>query len=199
MCPGAGAKELANAWTKAPQCQYGLTVVNLNDCVKGTLYDFTDQNEADLKDLVRLADAHCTVRSDLFINHAEFYPRLDPAYAVLVPQYRCAAEEAGARVHDGVLALRSIKLSDTMHFAAESTREVVEMYISAVRSMLEMQPPRDVQQNADESMAAAPDILLTEEELTEEEPDLLPRRASLQRQCASNCWRSSSGGTVATK
>ena len=33
--PGAGAKELAKAWTKAPKCHYGLTVVNLNDCVKG--------------------------------------------------------------------------------------------------------------------------------------------------------------------
>ena len=170
VCPGAGANKLAKAWTKAPKCDYGLTVVNLNDCVKGTLYDFTEQNEADLKDLVRLAAAHCTVRSDLFINHAEFYPRLDPIYKVLVPLYTRAARDAGAIVHDGVDALRSIKLRDTMHFDAESTREVVEMYISAVRSMLEMQPPRDVQQNADERMAAAPEILLSDEE-PDEEPD----------------------------
>ena len=96
VCPGAGAKELAKAWTKAPKCHYGLTVVNLNDCVKGTLYEFTDQNEADLKDLVRLAADHCTVRSDLFINHAEFYPGLDPIYRVLIPLYTRAAKEAGA-------------------------------------------------------------------------------------------------------
>jgi len=51
-------------------------------------------------------------------------------------------------------ALHKVKLRDTMHFAAESTREVVQMYISAVRSMLEMQPPEDVQQNAEDSMAA---------------------------------------------
>ena len=176
VCPGAGTQALAKAWTKAPKCHYGLTVVNLNDCVKGTLYEFTDQNEADLKDLVRLAADHCTVRSDLFINHAEFYPSLDPAYRVLVPLYTRAARDAGARVHDGVDALRSIKLRDTMHFDAESTREVVEMYISAVRSMLEMQPPRDVQQTADERMAAAPEILLSDEEpdLPDAQEDWLP-------------------------
>ena len=170
VCPGAGASKLAKAWTKAPKCHYGLTVVNLNDCVKGTLYDFTEQNDADLKDLVRLAANHCTVRSDLFINHADFYPRLDPIYKRLVPLYTRAARDAGAIVHEGVDALRSIKLRDTMHFDAESTPEVVEMYISAVRSMLEMQPPRDVQQNADERMAAAPEILLSDEE-PDEEPD----------------------------
>ena len=104
------------------------------------------------------------MRSDLCINQANFYPRLDPAYGLLVPQYKYCAEQAGARVHDGVDALSSIKLTDTMHFAAESTREVVKMYISAVRSMLEMQPPGEVQQNADDRVAAAADIHLSEEE-----------------------------------
>ena len=186
VCPGAGAKELAKAWTKAPKCHYGLTVVNLNDCVKGTLYDFTEQNDADLKDLVRLAANHCTVRSDLFINHADFYPRLDPIYKRLVPLYTRAARDAGARVHDGVDALRSIKLRDIMHFDAESTREVVEMYISAVRSMLEMQPPRDVQQNADERMAAAPEILLSDEEPDPPDPqqDWLPEHPQEPRESA---------------
>ena len=164
VCPGAGAKELANAWTKAPKCEYGLTVVNLNDCVKGTLYAFTEEDAKDLKDLVRQAGDRCTMRSDLFINHAEFYPRLPPAYALLVPQYQRAAEEAGARVHDGKDALRSIKLSDTMHFSAGSTAEIVEMYISAVRSMLEMPRPREVQHNADERMTAALDYLESDEE-----------------------------------
>ena len=152
--PGAGAQELGEAWVQAPKCHYGLTVVNLNDCVKGNLYDFTARMQEDLEALVRQAGARCTVRSDMFINNAEFYPALDPGYARLVSLYTRAAEEAGARVHDGVkaLRLRRIKLCDTMHFAKESTREVVDMYISAVRSML---PPRDVQQDADESTAAA--------------------------------------------
>ena len=143
VCPGAGAKELAKAWTQAPQCQYVLTVVNLNDCVQGTRYAFTEENAAALTNLVGVAEGHCSVRSELFINHADFYPRLDPTYRQLVPLYKSAAVKAGARVHDGKEALGSIKLSDTMHFAAESTREDVEMYISAVRSMLEMPAPRD--------------------------------------------------------
>ena len=184
--PGAGAKELAKAWSQAPKCHYGLTVVNLNDCVKGTLYDFTGRIAADLKALVRQAGAHCAVRADLFINHAEFYPTLDPAYARLVPLYTRAAVEAGARVHDGVYALGRIKLRDTMHFAAESTREVVDMYISAVRSMLEVQPPRDVQQNADESMAAAPDIHRMREEPDSSDPqeDWLPGSPPQARESA---------------
>ena len=42
--------------------------------------------------------------------------------------------------------------------------------------MLEMQPPRDVQQNADERMAAAPEILLSDEEPDPPDPkeDWLP-------------------------
>ena len=164
MCPGAGAKELANAWTKAPRCHYGLTVVNLNDCVEGTRYDFTEQNKEDLQELVREADKHCTVRSDLFINHADFYPQLHPRYKVLVPSYTRAAQAANATVHDGFESLHAIKLRDSMHFAAESTLEVVKMYISAVRLMLDLQPPRDVQQHADARMAAASDIISSDEE-----------------------------------
>jgi hypothetical protein len=140
------------------------------------MYDFTAENKADLRALVRQAQALCTERSDLFINHSAFYPKLDPEYAKLVPLYTQAAKDAGAEVHDGAEFVGSIKLRDTMHFAAESTREVVEMYISAVRSMLEMQPPRDVQQNADERMAASPEILLSDEEPDPPDPkeDWLP-------------------------
>ena len=48
MCPGGGAKDLANAWSKAPKCEYGLTVVNLNDCIKGTVYSFTNEDREKL-------------------------------------------------------------------------------------------------------------------------------------------------------
>ena len=180
--PGAGAQVLAKAWAQAPKCHYGLTVVNLNDCVKGTLYDFTDRIAADLKALVRQADTHCAVCADLFINHADFYPTLDPAYTRLVSLYTEAAVEAGARVHDGESSLGRIKLRDTMHFAAESTREVVDMYISAVRSMLEVQPPRDVQQNADESMAAAPER--EEPDSSDSQEDRLPGSPPQERESA---------------
>ena len=164
MCPGAGAKELARAWTKAPRCHYGLTVVNLNDCVEGTRYEFTDQNREDLQELVREADKNCTVRSDLFINHADFFPQLHPRYKVLVPVYTRAAQAVNATVHDGFESLHAIKLRDSMHFAPESTLEVVKMYISAVRVMMDQQPTRDVQQHADARMAATPDIISSDEE-----------------------------------
>jgi len=171
VCPGAGAAELARAWQKAPKCHYGLTVINHNDCVQGTLYDFTPQHEAHLQALIRLTHDHCTVRADLFINHAKFYPTLDPAYARLVPRYTRAARQAGATVHDGEDALGSIQLRDSMHFAAESTREIVDMYISAVRSMLELPATRDGQRDTDERLATAPENLQQEEETDPEDSE----------------------------
>ena len=138
--------------------------MNLNDCVEGTRYEFTDQNREDLQELVREADKNCTVRSDLFINHADFFPQLHPKYKVLVPAYTRAAQAVNATVHDGFESLHAIKLRDSMHFAPESTLEVVKMYISAVRVMLDQQPTRDVQQHADARMAATPDIISSDEE-----------------------------------
>ena len=181
--PGAGAKELAKAWSQAPKCHYGLTVVNLNDCLRDKMYDFTDHIEEDLRALVVKARTHCDVRSDLFINHAEFYPALDPAYAQrLVPRYTKTATDAGARVHNGESWLGQIKLRDTMHFAAESTREVVDMYISAVRLMVKdvpppPPPPPPPQQKTDESesMCAGSDYSADpEEEAESEDPEKGP-------------------------
>ena len=62
VCPGAGAVELAKAWEKAPQCNYGLTVINLNDCIKGTVYSFTEEDRKDLEGLVRQGRARCRRR-----------------------------------------------------------------------------------------------------------------------------------------
>ena len=53
VCPGGGAKDLANAWGKGPKCDYGLTVINLNDCIKGTVYSFTNEDRQNLNGLVR--------------------------------------------------------------------------------------------------------------------------------------------------
>ena len=133
VCPGRGAKDLANAWSKGPKCDYGLTVVNLNDCIKGRVYSFTEEDRQSLNELVRKAESRCTICSDLFINHASFYPRLPPDYSQLVPKYTQAAQDAGARVHDGKDKVGKIKLKDTMHFSADSTAEIVDMYISSVR------------------------------------------------------------------
>ena len=159
MCPGGGAKELADAWRKSPQCEYGLTVVNLNDCIKGTVYSFTDQDRDELKTLVRQARDRCTIRSDLFINHARFYPRLPPVYGNLVPQYTSVARDAGATVHDGEERVDDIKLSDDMHFSPDSTAAIVDMYISSVGSMLRIPRPPEIQHTADDRTPAAVDHL----------------------------------------
>ena len=134
VCPGGGAKDLATAWSKGPKCDYGLTVVNLNDCIKGRVYSFTEEDRQSLNELVRKAESRCTICSDLFINNASFYPKLPPDYSQLVPKYTQAAQDAGAKVHDGKDKVGKIKLKDTMHFSADSTAEIVDMYISAVRT-----------------------------------------------------------------
>ena len=69
-----------------------------------------------------------------------------------------------------------------MHFAAESTREVVDMYISAVRLMVEdvpppPPPPPPPQQKTDESesMCAGSDYSADpEEEAESEDPEKGP-------------------------
>ena len=123
---------MATAWSKGPKCDYGLTVVNLNDCIKGRVYSFTEEDRQSLNELVRMAESRCTTRSDLFINDASFYPKLPPDYSQLVPKYTEAAQDAGAAVHDGTDKERKIKLKDPMHFHADSTAEIVDMYIAAV-------------------------------------------------------------------
>ena len=121
VLPGAGAAELAEAWGRAPHCQFGLTIVNLNDCCKDGAIVFTDVDKERLELLVAKAKAHCAIRSDVFINHASFYPKLRPCYAELVPRYTHAAQQAGARVHDGAAWVKDTLLHDHMHFAPEST------------------------------------------------------------------------------
>ena len=68
-------------------------------------------------------------------------------------------------VHDGAEAVGRIKLRDTMHFAKESTPEVVNMYFSAVQSMLGVPPPRDADaQTADYPMAVEPEVVPSEDD-----------------------------------
>ena len=152
VVPGAGARELVEAWMKAPMCDFGLTVVNMNDVMKHTPWHISEEDKTDLNLLVRTAKSRCSKCADVFINHARFYSRLPPEYAVLVPVYMTAARDAGATVHDGEAYLREISLRDHMHFAEESTRAVVDMYFDAIRQMLstsrdgdpEALPPHDV-------------------------------------------------------
>ena len=107
----------------------------MNDCCRDAAYFFSEENKDKLQVLMRTAQRHCTERSDVFINHAKFYPRLRPEYAELVPLYTQAAREAGAFVHDGKDYLERVKLRDHMHFAVESTTDVVDMYFHAVQQM----------------------------------------------------------------
>lgn len=126
VCPGAGAAELAGAWRKSPPCDYGLTVVNMNDCVKDDTYNFTEANTEDLQKLVQTASTHCRLRSDLFINNHAFYPRLRRQYAQLWRLYTQAAQKSGATVHNGERFIPSIELRDQMHFAEKSSTAVVD-------------------------------------------------------------------------
>ena len=120
--------------------------------MKNTHWGISAENKDDLRYLVASAHESCSVGADVFINHARFYPRLPPEYAVLVPVYMTAARDAGATVHDGEAYLREISLRDHMHFAEESTRAVVDMYFDTIRQMLstsrdgdpEALPPHDV-------------------------------------------------------
>ena len=84
---------------------------------------------------MQTAQEHCTERTDVFINHAKFYPKLRPEYAELVPLYSQAARDSGGSVHDGQDYLERVKLRDHMHFAVESTATVVDIYFDAVRRM----------------------------------------------------------------
>ena len=158
----------------------------MNDCIRNKVCEFTEENKADLQVLVLQAVAKCTVRSDVFVNHSDFYPKLDPEYAKLVPRYTQAAQEAGATVHDGAAWRGRITLRDTMHFAAESTPEVVEMYISAVHSMLGEQPPRHAAQDADDRMAVEQEIALSGDDDDPPDPqeEWLPRDQEEQRESA---------------
>ena len=136
VIPGAGAKQLRDAWNKTPVCDFGLTIVNLNDPMKHEPWHISDQDEQLLKEMVDGARNKCRLRSDVFINNARFYPRLKGEYANLVRAYTTKAREVGAIVHDGQAFLKEVKLRDHMHFAETSTQAVVDMYFSAVEDML---------------------------------------------------------------
>ena len=105
-------------------------------CKEGGAYTFTDEDHQNRNLLVDKARDHCAIRSDLFINHTDFYPKLKPEYVELVPRYTQAAKDAGAVVHDGRAYLTKLALRDHMHWAPRSTPAVVDMYFSAVAEMV---------------------------------------------------------------
>ena len=94
VLPGAGAAELAEAWGRAPHCHFVCTIMNVTDCCNDGASVFTEVDKERLEMLVAKAKAHCAIRSDVFINHASFYPKLRPSYAELVPRYTHAAQQA---------------------------------------------------------------------------------------------------------
>ena len=129
--------------------------------------------------LVAKAKAHCAIRSDVITNHASFYPKLRPCFAELVPRYTQAAQQAGARVHDGAAWVKDILLRDHMHFAPESTPAVVDMYFSAVEEMLSQPPgraparspePGDTDETLSQRSEDPPDLPVTLIERAPEQP-----------------------------
>ena len=133
---GGGAQELQDAWAGAPQCHWGLSVLNLNDALRHEPWSLSDEDHEHLAGLLRTAGSQCSKRHDLFVNNAMFFPKLRPSvYPALVKHASAVAEELGVRVHDGREYVETVKLRDNMHFAAESSESVAAMYVAAIVHM----------------------------------------------------------------
>ena len=69
--PGKGALDLAEAWTCAPPCDFGLTILNCNDGQPD--YIFTENITVAVKDLVQKSRDCCATESLFFVNHPDFF------------------------------------------------------------------------------------------------------------------------------
>ena len=71
---GAGAQDLAKAWKEAPPCDWGQTVMNLNDAMKNKPWSLTPENLKSLEDMLPIARERCALGHEMFVNHPDFYP-----------------------------------------------------------------------------------------------------------------------------
>ena len=89
-----------------------------------------------LKEMLPIASARCAKGHEMFVNHAGFFPDLRPSdYAPLVRQVSEFVRRACVRVNDGQRFLGRIQSRDTMHFAKESFRAVVEMLSEVIEDL----------------------------------------------------------------
>ena len=68
--PGAGAKELAAVWGKAPRCVFGLTVYNLNGAARVSLWVVTADIRRDINVLLQVAMQKCSEKHEGFVHQA---------------------------------------------------------------------------------------------------------------------------------
>ena len=140
---GGCAADLRETWGKAPACDFGLTIWNLNDVTRnGWVCDAALRDEIGL--LVAAAKPNCRLQSSFVVNHPGFFPDLRPdCYPSLVRGVQALLREQGAEVYDGNQHLGRTSLGDSMHFALRSTEAVVAMYsdiaINMVQSHVQVQ------------------------------------------------------------
>ena len=134
--PGAGMKELWQAWVDAPTCQWGLTVANLNDALKSEPWCMPTDALDSLKNLLDRGTSVCKGEHCLFINEASYYPKLrQDEYQKLVNQVSDYARVRETRVFNGSGKLDGIALQDKVHFAVQDTAKVVRTYLKAILDM----------------------------------------------------------------
>jgi len=110
-------------WSKAPLCNFGLTIYNGNDFRNDRGHDVSGPPLAALYEETQL---HCTLKSIFFLNDPQFFPALA---GTQFPKLMRAATEELLRhdVHlcEGQDSVGHVVLRDDMHFHVSSTAKVI--------------------------------------------------------------------------
>ena len=139
MCvrPGAMAAEFSTLWSKAPSCDFGITIYNGNDFISKHKPP-ESKIQAELKDMVDASACKC--KTSFFIcNNPEFYPRLDQSDSgfrgCMLKAIDFLQSSSGRNVWQCNSYLRRVKLRDALHFSHESVDMVVRMYLGDFLAM----------------------------------------------------------------
>ena len=151
--PGAGAKELAAVWNRAPRCALGLTCYNLKDATRLNPWGLTEEILMDIQVLLIYAKEKCAETHEVFVHNAGSFPDLRPKlYPRLVCRVSDFIRERGCRVRDGADFVNHVDRRDLMHFSIESTPTLVEMYGNAIFQM------QETSASDSESTSATPEL-----------------------------------------
>ena len=138
---GGKAADLCTVWSKAPLCNFGLTIYNGNDFRNDRGHDVSGPP---LAALYEETHSHCSLKSIFFLNDPQFFPALT---GTQFPRLMRAATEELQRhdvqVCDGQEFLGDLVLRDDMHFHVSSTATVVEMYSKVIFEALRLSSVSD--------------------------------------------------------
>jgi hypothetical protein len=124
---GAKARDLIQAWGKAPRADFGLTIYNCNDVMTNWLWDEGIANA--VAEIVVVARTKCKEKCFYYVNSASLYPGLRrDCYPALVGKVTAVIRGLDEIVFDGAAFVGKIKLRDSMHFHIASTEQVVQMF-----------------------------------------------------------------------